>query len=372
MAVPNEVRVNIRRNVLVLKTFTVPQLQAITGLNRQSIHTEVRRMEQEGLVSRVGTEAGKKVAAGGRPSVVYRLTSDPEKRFGVLQWIRAFYITVEEKPSELRRPESKHYFIAKETLEEVLGKGSALTPEEKSAYLDQIRKRLEYARQEEEAGEEGTQLIAAIFAILEAKAVDALAGDWERAVELLGDARRECRQLGADDLVAEMEAYVVRTIASRIVEHQVYFDEIGMCEKVEEMACNMRIIEHRFGDLPEVLTFAKQVERLAAKALQERIRTIAEERAAQQNQALIAALKREQTILVAQVVPEIVEQHGRISEPGVELLSLHDKIRTPLSQTSSYQLSQGVEERSYRSQSSIRFAAVMLPRLVRIVQESES
>jgi len=170
----NGTRANIRHNVLLLKTFTVPQLQAITGLNRQNIYTEVRRMEQEGLVSRVGIERRKKGTAGGRPPVIYQLTSDLEKRFEVLQSVRASYLAAEERVSEPARPESKHYFIAKEMLEEVTEKRVALTQDEKDARLNLIKKRLEYARQEEEVGEEGTQLIAVSFDSLEAQAIDAL------------------------------------------------------------------------------------------------------------------------------------------------------------------------------------------------------
>lgn len=281
MAVPNEVRVNIRHHILLLKTFTVPQLQAVTGLNRQSIHTEIRRMEKDGLVSRFGTEEGKKEPTGGRPPVIYQLTPDPEKRFEVLQSVRAFYTPAKEQPSEPLRPESKHYFIVEEVLKGVIEKGATLTQEERAARLDEIKKRLEYARQEEEVGEEGTQLIATAFDTLEAKAIDALAGDWERAIQLLGDARRDCRRLGADDLVAEIEAYVVRTIASRMTECQLYSDEVGEYEKVEEMAQNLQIIENRFGDLPEIVMCVKQAERLAAKAPRE-----------QQTRLLASALSR--------------------------------------------------------------------------------
>jgi hypothetical protein len=175
MTAPNEVRVNIRYNVLLLKTFTVPRLRAVTGLNCQSIYAEVRRMKREGLVSRIGIEKRKKGTAGGRPPLIYQLTSDPEKRLEALQSVRAFYLAAEERVSEPARPESKHYFIAKEMLEEVTEKRVDLTQDQKAKRLNVIKKRLECARQEEEVGEEGTQLIAASFDILEAEAIDALA-----------------------------------------------------------------------------------------------------------------------------------------------------------------------------------------------------
>lgn len=319
MAAPNEVRVNIRHNVLLLKTFTVPQLQAITGLNRQSIHTEVRRMEQEGLASRVGIEERKKGTAGGRPPVIYQLTSDPEKRFEVLQSVRAFYTAAEERAPELLRPESKHYFIAKEMLTEITEKGTALTQDEKAERLDVIQKRLEYARREEEVDEEGTQLIVASFDILEAKAIDALAGDWESAIRLLDDARKVCKQLGADDLVAEVNSYV-HAIVDRMTKDQREFDEKRMYDKVEEITRNLRIIKHRFGDLPEISTCVEQAEYWAEKSRKQQ--------EAQQART-IKALGQWLGDLIVKMPGAAKAEYGRISElASIPSSSLHGKMRS--------------------------------------------
>ncbi|MCK4245407.1 MAG: MarR family transcriptional regulator, partial [Candidatus Omnitrophica bacterium] len=217
MTAPGEVKFNVRHNVLLLKSFTIPQLESVTGLNRHSITTEVKRMEKEGLISRVGAEAREKGSAGGRPPVIYQLTSDPEKRFELLQSVRAFYIVEERQAAELPRPESKHYLIAKEELEKTMEVHTALTPVEKAARLDAIKERLEYAKQAEDVGEEGTELIAASLDILEAEAIDMLADDWERAVALLDNARQVSKQHGAHDLVEEIQTYV-RTITKRLSE----------------------------------------------------------------------------------------------------------------------------------------------------------
>jgi predicted ArsR family transcriptional regulator len=346
MAAPNEVRVNIRHNVLLLKTFTVPKLRAVTGLNRQSIYTEIRRMEQEGLVSRVGIEERKKETAGGRPPVIYQLTSDPEKRFEVLQSVRAFYLAAEERLSEPARPESKHYFIAKEMLEEVTEKRVPLTQDEKAERLDVIKKRLEYARREEEVGEEGTQLIVASFDILEAKAIDTLAGDWELAIRVLDDARKVCQQLGADDLVAEVNSYV-HAIVDRMTKDQREFNEKRMYDKVEEITGNLRIIKHRFGDLPEISTCVEQVEYWAEKSRKQQ--------EAQQART-IKALRQ----LLRDLIPEAAKvEYGRMSErafiPGS---SLHGKMSSlaaeveygrisEAKETLLFQLFQEEEQQSY-------------------------
>jgi predicted ArsR family transcriptional regulator len=304
MAAPSEVRVKIRHNVLILETFTVPQLRSITGLNRQSIYSEIGRMEREDLISRVGIEKRKKGTAGGRPQIVYQLTSDPEKRFEVLQSVRAFYVETEEPSLEPLRPESKHYFIVKEILEEAIQEETALTRDKRVELLAQIQKRLEYARREEKVGEEGTELIATSLAVLEAKAIDALAGDWEQAVELLDEARRVCQELiGADDLVSEIQAYV-QAIAAHMAEDQLKFDERRKYEKVEEMADNLRVIKHRFGDLPGISTYFKQAKRLVDKMREERISAQAEQRAIQ----LVAnAWNQERRVLIDRI-PWTIEE----------------------------------------------------------------
>jgi predicted ArsR family transcriptional regulator len=363
MAAPNEVRVNIRHNVLLLKTFTVPQLQAITGLNRHSIHSEVRRMKEEKLVSEVGIEKRKKGTAGGRPPVIYQLTSDPKKRFEVLQSVRAFYLAAEEQVSEPPRPESKHYFIAKEMLEEMIQRGTALTQDKKAERLDVIKKRLEYARREEEVGEEGTQLIAASFHVLEAKAIDTLAGEWEPAIKLLDEARKVCQRHGANDLVAEVNSYV-QTIVHRMAKAQREYYDKHVYDKVEEITRKLGIIKHRFGDLPEVSACIEGTEWLAQKGHEQQISTRAEEKVEEKLrhlQVLADSLSRTQTGLLRQMPGRVEEQRG-ISQAGLELQSA-------LTPTLSYQSWQDVLERSpYRLQSFAQLADVT-PQPLKSVQE---
>lgn len=201
MATPNEVKSNIRHNILLLREFTVPQLEAITGFGRQSIHIEVRCLEQEGFVSQVGTQERAKGSVDGRPLLVYQLSSDPETRFQLLQFVRAFYVAGEQTDPMPVQPESKHYFIAQEILDEALENVAILTQEERTTRLNLIRERLEYARQEEEVGTEGTQLIAASLDLLEAKAVDALGNDLKSTVRQLVEVRKACQEINTDDLV---------------------------------------------------------------------------------------------------------------------------------------------------------------------------
>jgi predicted ArsR family transcriptional regulator len=290
MTAPGEVKFNVRHNVLLLKVFTIPQLESVTGLNRHSITTEVKRMEKEGMVSRVGAEAREKGSAGGRPPVIYQLTSDPEKRFELLQSVRAFYIAGEGQAAELPRPESKHYLIAKEELEKITEAHTALTPAEKAMRLDAIKERLEYAKQAEDVGEEGTELIAASLDILEAEAIDMLADDWERAVALLDNARQVSKQHGAHDLVEEIQTYV-RIITKRLSEKLIRLWKTG--EYFEEVVQDLRIMQHRFSDLPEISTIVEIANLYATRMGEKHVEKVAVQQAQFTN-----ALAQRQAILI--------------------------------------------------------------------------
>ncbi|MBC8492962.1 MAG: hypothetical protein H8D43_04175 [Chloroflexi bacterium] len=316
MTAPGEVKFNVRHNVLLLKSFTISQLESVTGLNRHSIITEVKRMEKEGLISRAGTEAREEGSAGGRPPVIYQLTSDPEKRFELLQSVRAFYIAEEGQAAELPRPESKHYLIAKEELEKIMEAHTALTPAEKAMRLDAIKERLEYAKQAEDVGEEGMELIAASLDILEAEAIDMLADDWERAVALLDNARQVSKQHGAHDLIEEIQTYV-RTITKRLSEKLVRLGETG--EYFEEVVQDLRIMQHRFSDLPEISVIVKMANLLATRMREEPVEKVAAQQAQFTN-----ALAQRQTVLIVQT-PAAAQEYGRIGEPWFERWPLEER-----------------------------------------------
>jgi len=328
-------------------------------------------MEQEGLVSRVGTEKGKKKSTGGRPPVIYQLTPDPEKRFEVLQSVRAFYTATEERVSELPRPESKHYFIAKEVLEESMEKEAALAQSEKADRLDLIKKRLEYARMEEEIGEEGTQLIAASFDIVEAKAIDSLIGDWKTAVKLLDEARKVCQQLNADDLVTDVQSYVMETIVDRMTKELLQLIDSGRYGEVGQIVQNLRIIEYCFGDLPGVRRSIESADRIEAMAHREWINTQAEQKSQQQLHFLAAAVSQKQTVLIKQIMPGAVEEPCYIDEPSFELPSLPVWSWHAFSPTASPRSLRDPGERPSALEVSAWLTALAL-QLSESIQESES
>jgi len=366
MAVPNEVRINIRHNVLLLKTFTIPQLQALTGFNRSSIYSEIKRMVKDELVSRVGTEKKEK-PTGGRPPVMYQLTPDPEKRFRVLESVRAFFTSAEEQVSELPRPESEHYFIAKEILEESIEREASLTQDEKIARLDMIKKRLAYARQEEEVGEAETQLIAASFDALEAKAVEALAGDWKSAIKLLSETAKVYQQFEADDLVAELHQHV-NIIIDRMTKKQLQLIDNARHGAARMIVQDLNIIGFCFSDLPGIRRSIEYADRIATMAQREWINAQVEQRAAQQSQALAATLNQRQTILIAQA--SITEEQKGSIEPGFEPQIPHSEPLVGFVSVPLHQLLRDAGAQAYRHQ---RFQlADVMPQLSQSVQDSEN
>lgn len=110
----NQVKFKIRYNSLLLKKFTVAEMIRATGLNPESVRTEIQRMKREGLLSTEVVEKGSK-NRGGQP-VLYRLTDDPEARLALSESIEAFYPALNHDD----KPTSRHFFYAQELLNQAL------------------------------------------------------------------------------------------------------------------------------------------------------------------------------------------------------------------------------------------------------------
>lgn len=104
-----EVKFKVRRNVLLLREFTIEDLVQVTGSNPESIRTEVQRLRQEEFVL--------SERRPGQRHVLYRLSDDPEKRLELSKSIEAFY----PKPTTRRtppQPTSRLYQAAVTTLDQ--------------------------------------------------------------------------------------------------------------------------------------------------------------------------------------------------------------------------------------------------------------
>jgi len=103
-AMHSEVKLKIRRNALLLRQFTISQLVRATGLNPESVRTEVQRLKQEGFVV--------SERRPGQREALYRLSDDPEKRLELSRSLEAFYPPPPERP----RPTARLYQAALNTL----------------------------------------------------------------------------------------------------------------------------------------------------------------------------------------------------------------------------------------------------------------
>ena len=103
------IKSKVRLNALLWREFTAAQMVEITGLKPESVRTELQRMKAEGLleVSSAPQPADQKRKRGGQP-VVYRLSSDPEKRLGLSRSVEAFHPEV----SQPQHPTSRHFVLA--------------------------------------------------------------------------------------------------------------------------------------------------------------------------------------------------------------------------------------------------------------------
>ncbi|MFQ5614802.1 MAG: hypothetical protein ACE5H9_21990 [Anaerolineae bacterium] len=181
---PSQVKFKVRHNALLLREFTVAEMVRITGLNPESVRTELHRMKKEGLLtSRPHPDKPKK--RGGRPAL-YRLAGDPETRLALSESIEAFYPPL--PPAE--RPTSRHYLLARQLLDQAQAidgqddphrtlllaeaerdlemaeqaEGGGLAPEVVRAYLQYERARLAYLRGEREEAERMLAALHEFFA----------------------------------------------------------------------------------------------------------------------------------------------------------------------------------------------------------------
>jgi len=189
-------------------------------------------MEDEGLVTRVGIKPSES-KAGGRPSVLYELAPEPEKRLEILEGVRAFYAPGAEL-EERREPESKHYSIALQKIAELAKRAGPASEEQLDSALAIINKRLEYARFEERVGEKGTKAIQGHILFAEAQATNLRRDGWKDAASLLARARDAFVAGKAFDQVLAVDNYLHAQIMQTVAKVE-ELDESGKFLEAEEI-----------------------------------------------------------------------------------------------------------------------------------------
>lgn len=141
----SEVKYKIRYNVLLLREFTVAELIKATGLNPESIRTELQRMRQEGLLTST-PDPNKPEKRGGQPSI-YRISDDPEKRLLLSKSIEAFSVPPVDIDKD--EPTSRFYNSAKSLIDSTLNAKSKTSNSVRKKLIKKAQEDLDKAEQAE-------------------------------------------------------------------------------------------------------------------------------------------------------------------------------------------------------------------------------
>ena len=201
-AVRSEVKFKVRQNALLLREFTIAQLVRATGLNPESVRTEVQRLKQEDFVV--------SERRPGRREALYRLSDDPEKRLALSRSVEAFY---PEPPEPIPpRPTSRLYQAALQSLDQAEREKGRRRQE----LLEQATHQLEGAWQAEGASR-APELVQAHL-LRERGRLAYLQGQREPARELLTQAREVFAAAGLEGETCLVGEYLLCIEAWRRIE----------------------------------------------------------------------------------------------------------------------------------------------------------
>lgn len=88
----NELKTKILKSILDLESFTVSELCALSGLERDQVYGELSKLQRDGVITSktVQSSSSDKKQAAHRPLNLYQLVSDPTKRKQVIEQISPF------------------------------------------------------------------------------------------------------------------------------------------------------------------------------------------------------------------------------------------------------------------------------------------
>jgi DNA-binding transcriptional ArsR family regulator len=194
----SEVKFKVRRNALLLGEFTIAQLVRATGLNPESVRTEVQRLRREGMIT--------SERKPGRREALFRLSDDPEKRLAFSYSVEAFY---PEPPEPIPpRPTSRLYHAALQSLDQAEREKGKPSKE----LLEQAARQLEGAWQAEGASR-APELVQAHL-LREQGRLACLQDRHEQAHERFSQAREK---FAAADLESE----------TRLIDEYLFYFEAG-------------------------------------------------------------------------------------------------------------------------------------------------
>lgn len=197
-AIHSEVKFKVRQDALLLHEFTISQLVRTTGLNPESVRTEVQRLKQEGFVV--------SERRPGQREALYRLSDDPEKRLALSRSVEAFY----PPPPEPSRPTARLYQAALHTLNQA-EKEEGRRREE---FLAQAAHQLEGAWQAEGASR-ASELVQAYILRERGRLAYLQGSDLEQARQRFEQAREKFAAAGLESEVRLVDEYLLCLEAQR-------------------------------------------------------------------------------------------------------------------------------------------------------------
>lgn len=197
-ALRSEVKFKVRRDALLLHEFTISQLVRTTGLNPESVRTEVQRLKQEGFVV--------SERRPGQREALYRLSDDPEKRLALSRSVEAFY----PPPPAPSRPTARLYQAALH----FLGQAEKEEGRRREELLAQAAHQLEGAWQAEGASR-APELVQAHLLREQGRLAYLRGSNLEQARQLFEQAREKFAAAGLESEVRLVDEYLLCLEAQR-------------------------------------------------------------------------------------------------------------------------------------------------------------
>lgn len=126
----NRVRVAVRQIALDGKPFTAFDIQRRTGLNIESIRTEIQRLRKGGFLDTSTSKTQPAERGPGAPAALYSLTPDPARIQELRGTVASFYLSV--PVARTSRPTSEHFISARHALNDAT---KAMNSEERENLL---------------------------------------------------------------------------------------------------------------------------------------------------------------------------------------------------------------------------------------------
>lgn len=198
----NEVKIQVSRNALILDAFTVESMHRATGLNAESVRTQINRLKEAGYLEVVSQEAS---VGRGRPANVYQLTDDSEKIKELADEVGRFLGPGEDSLNA--EPQSANYATAKALIQRL--ESEEFSPNQQDLLMREARANIQIVREDAGIGileGQRVEIIAAYLDLLEAR-MHKTTKHWQEAGNYLQAAHQVFERYAAADSLAELERH---------------------------------------------------------------------------------------------------------------------------------------------------------------------